>query len=122
MRVRSYAREAVAVITCACLSGVAALASVSVAGGQDHVKETYYCNTLAHFFHWRKKRRERFLVSSVSLTGLGSRSPSHWSQFTGLSLVLCQLPREAKNVLAMGHTFAEHSNQPAWAKVLHARL
>jgi len=41
------AREAVAIITCACLSSMVALASVSVASGQDHIKETYYCNTLA---------------------------------------------------------------------------
>jgi hypothetical protein len=40
-------REAVAVITCACLSGMGGLASVSGANGQSHVKETYYCNTLA---------------------------------------------------------------------------
>lgn len=42
-----YSRETVAIITHACAFGVAAPAGVSVASGQDHVKETYYCNTPA---------------------------------------------------------------------------
>ncbi len=41
------AREGVAVITCACLTGVGVLVGVPVAGSQDYVKETYFCNSLA---------------------------------------------------------------------------
>ncbi len=57
---RSYtlAREAVAVITCACLCSVTAVDVASMARGQDHVKVTHYCNALA-----------RYLVRQVVFTG-----------------------------------------------------